>query len=66
VLFEMRQDPIDIPAAAQVMPDHHVKGVTAVGPLRRSGTDDLLDLIKTVAVAATVETGAGSLGFLGC
>src|SRR5262245_11406127 len=51
----MRQDLFDVPAAAQVMPDHHVKGVAAVGAVCWSGTDDPLDLIDAVAAAIAVE-----------
>ena len=44
MLFEMREDPLYIPAAAQVMPDHHVKGVAAVDTFWGTVADDLLDL----------------------
>jgi hypothetical protein len=59
MLLEMREDPLDVPAAAQVMPDHHVKGVAAVGAFRGTGADDPLNLIDRVAVAAAIEADAG-------
>ena len=45
----MREDPFDIPAAADEVTDDAVKQIGAVLSSRSSGADDLLDLVNAVA-----------------
>jgi hypothetical protein len=53
-LLQVRQDLLDAPAAAEIVADDGVKSIAPVGSLRRTNTNDLLDLIDAVAAAVTV------------
>src|SRR5262245_42013160 len=54
-LLQMLQDPRDVPAAADKVPDDGMKEIAAVGAFRRAGAHDLLDLLDAVATSVTVE-----------
>src|SRR5262245_10249690 len=51
----MLEDAINIPTAADIVPNDGVKYVRSISSCRRTFTHDLLDLIDAVLAAAAIE-----------